>query len=232
MRTGKHALRLFVVIQQEAVRERFQKLLNDGKKTGQLEASVPSFDVDFLTFEGPAVAQLQQETVDGLDRHYAQADDNAAILISDMLVEQVGYYPQRTWKPTSFAGVCQDHFRDRLYATISLMPEPQKVLDIDRTIGFCAGAPALLSVLGLVAGRLSYLARPEKSQALRSANVDVRLIKTSQSEFKMYFELRYQIYRPMGYLSLEVEDCVSQMEMNWCDKKSDPLWRVRARRRA
>ncbi len=214
--TPKRTLRLFIVMQESIQRCHFEKLLNDCRASGELDTWLPNFATELESITAESEAEFQQRAFSRLKEHFSQGPHVAAVLLSDMLTGRLGDTP-KAWAPTSFAKECQDHFQRQLYATIAVMPAPHKVLDIDRAIGRHPDAKELHRVLELAGGRLSYLVKPERKLPRR---VDVRIIATRQSELKKYFELRHQIYRPMGYLSRAVEDCASKMDMDWCDKKA------------
>lgn len=221
-RTGadaKRTLQVIVAIGNEAVRNSLVALIHKSHESGDLCAAMPDLAVSIVVSSGSTLHQHQHDVFSRLESCFTR-ENSAAILLSDFLAERIGDFPEETWEPTSLAKECQVRFRERMFGTVSILPYPQRVLDIDRTIGENADSDELLKAFELVACRISYLAKPTRTAKFSERNIIVRAIKTNQTEFVKYFELRHRVYRPMSYLSPDVEDCLSQMEMDWCDKKS------------
>ena len=206
-------IRLLAVIADRSVREHLLGLLEQLATDSRLRGVLLLLDNLPSDASDPSPLVIQY-----LTEYFTSHPTDAAILLSDMLTENRGTFPLSRYEPTPFAKRCYERFRDRLYATVAVMEQRRRILDIDRTIHPSPDATVLARVLDLVTERLSYLARP--TPTVLANPVTVRTLSRNQCELKRYFELRYRVYLPMGYLPLDTEDCESRMEMDWCDKKS------------
>ena len=201
-------LRLVFCVIDDAAARHFLKLLVELIGGGQLAAALPRYRVELVRCES------QHEALERLRRYAGAAEPQAAILISDVLVESVAdIRATDSWTPSYWAKDVADAIGSA-GVTISIMREPRRVADIDRTLCRAATSGQLLATLKLAADKLAYMSRPEKRDY--PSPFEVRLIRR-QTELLEYFRLRHRIYKIMGYLRDEIENAPSQLEIDWCD---------------
>jgi GNAT superfamily N-acetyltransferase len=210
-------LKTIICIQHEPTRTRCVQLLGELQAIGQLSEKLPRYTVE--------VAQCNQpdEVLQLLHRHFDGSFTNPVILISDLLAETHGSFPNEDPGPTQWAKEILHEFDDCLLGTIAIMDKDRRVPDIDRAVRQTFDAEALLNTFTLVADKLTYITRPDRSvPAGGIGSVAVRQIK-NPGELQTYFELRYRVYRLMGYLDEQVESADSAMEIDAGDTHALPI---------
>jgi len=201
-------LRLVFCVVNDVAARHFWKLLVDVVGSGQLAVAVPRYRVELVRCE------TQHEVLARLRRYSSEPEPQAVILISDSLVESVAdIRATDSWTPSYWAKDVADAI-GTCGVTISIMQEPRRVADIDRSLARSTTSEQLLATLKLAADKLTYMSRPDK-RAYPSP-FEVRLIRR-QTELLEYFRLRHRIYKIMGYLRDEIENAASQMDIDWCD---------------
>ncbi len=108
----------------------------------------------------------------------------------------------------------QDGFHDRLYASIALVPEAQRVPEIDHTLRWDFAPADLLNAVKLGCEKLSYIAQPPR-EPIRTPFV-IEDISTER-EMLDYARLRHRIYRVMGYMEEQLWDAPLRAELEWSD---------------
>jgi predicted GNAT family N-acyltransferase len=205
--SNQRPLKTIVCIQHESTRIRCLQHLRELQAGNQL----PGYVIDVTECNSP------EEVLQLLHLHYETSPASAALLISDLLAESSGTFPNEECRPTSWAMEILHEFEDRLFGTMAIMDRSRRVPDIDRVLWRNFDGVALLNMLTLVADKLTYITRPERSLApVQRDPVTVRPIK-DKAELQSYFRLRYRVYRVMGYLEPRVENASSGMEMDSCD---------------
>lgn len=167
-----------------------------------------SFELDWVPDDQLAVR---------LASHLAESSENAAILLSDLLVEDAQHRLPGHDVRTSLARELFAEFDGRLFASIAVMDPPDKVLDIDRTLASTCSFEDLSRVVDRCADKLELLAKPAKRTL--PCEVLARRI-ANQTELAKYFELRHRVYVSMSYLDPVVEEAPTGMEIDWFDTRS------------
>ena len=214
MNRPRAPLKLVVLLEEDtATRDRLIQFLQSFAESGELESEIPQYGIEVVA------CASREEVSDCLCADFAERAECAAIVLSDELVQQKAPddWRDEPWEPTRWAEELRATYEDKTYASIAVMDERTRVLDIDRVLFRDCGPGEFIDVLKLVARKLPYLA-PPRPQKLRGPVV-VRPID-SMKELREYFKLRHQVYRPMGYLEENVENATSRMDIDWCDTKA------------
>ena len=91
-----------------------------------------------------------------LAAYFEECPRNAALLISDLLAEKkLPREKRESLLPTFAARGLQDAFQGRLYASIALVPEAQRVPELDHIVKWDCELSELLEVLKLGCEKLS-----------------------------------------------------------------------------
>jgi hypothetical protein len=209
-------IKILLSIQNERTRSRCSRFLQELQADGRLAARMPRYGVEVKECNSP------EDALQELRLQFQASKTSSALLISDLLAELSGSFPNEEARPTAWTKEnILDSFEGCLLGTVALMDRPRRVPDIDRVLCENFDAEALLNVLGLVADKLAYLARPEP-MAPAPGSVVVRPIN-DKTELQDYFHLRHRIYRIMGYLEPRVELAPSLMEIDPCDTRAFPV---------
>ncbi len=206
---AQRPLKVIIYIQCDATRNRCLQQLGELQAGTQLATQLARYALEWVKCNN------EEEVVATLRAHFGASPSNAALLLSDQLVETFGQFPEERYVLKSWlkANVL-DEFEGRLLGTVAIMPRNVRVPDIDRVLWKTFDATALLEVLSLLASKLTYLAPPERSAAsVGLGPVVVRPI-TRKEELVDYFKLRHRIYRVMGYLEPRVDLASSKMEID------------------
>jgi GNAT superfamily N-acetyltransferase len=150
-----------------------------------------------------------------LSAYFEESPRHAALLISDLLAEKKLPRERREkLLPTFAARGLQDLFQGRLYASIALVPEVQRVPELDHILRLDFATSELLDVLKLGCEKLGYIAQPPREPA--KALFVIEDIGT-EGEMLAFAKLRYRIYRAMGYMEEQLWDSPLQAELEWSD---------------
>lgn len=149
------------------------------------------------------------------------------ILVSDQLVaddEKRSLEFSEKYEPQKWVGGFRHEYSDQLVALIGVTPHvDQRVADIDQLIQPDFKDPSMESILKRAIGALIYKTPPPPKDESRKAEIknymEIRLLSTP-SELRNYFHLRHQVYSILGYLSVSLEGCDSQLEIDGCDQYS------------
>lgn len=202
-------LKIAICIPDTALRKRFLKLLKD------LHHAIQSADGRRkypFTFE---CCENSRQTIDCIGHHLAAGEKRAAVLLFEVVDERsLSNNADDSAQIRHWVDEVRNEIRANC-AAIAIMASPRRVPDIDRVVHRSADSGQLLLALGMIADRLTYTSIPEKCTL--AVCPTVRLI-LKQHELMEYFKLRHRIYKIMGYLEEEIENTVSQMEINWCDR--------------
>jgi len=205
--------KIIVCIQQDPTRKRCLRFFQEFQAGGQLAVRLPRYVLEVKECNSP------EDVLKELQDHF-QSKTGCALLISDLLAELVGTFPDQEARPTSWAMEVLDEFENLLLGTVAVMDQARRVPDIDRVLWQNFDAQALLNMVSLVADKLTYIARPDPCAAgVRIGPVVVRPIK-DKMELQTYFLLRHRVYRIMGYLEQRVESAPSGMEIDSCDTRA------------
>src|ERR1035438_4871594 len=139
-------LKTIVCIQHESTRIRCLQYLRELQAGNQLSGYI----TEVKECNSP------EEVLQLLHLHYATSPANAALLISDLLAETSGTFPNEESRPTSWAMELLHEFEDHLLGTIAIMDRLRRVPDIDRVLWQNFDAVAFFNVLSLVAEKLTY----------------------------------------------------------------------------
>lgn len=196
------ALAIADVKSREPLLEQLQSL---GKR-GSLVECLRFADVQVESFTGDKLHADLQAAEKKLADFFAATPGGAAILISDSLADD--------GVPAEAALHLLDQFAGKLFGTIAVTPDGQRVAEIDRSLKAGGALDHLRSALELVAGRLRYVTSPTRGK--QAADFVVRRIR-DEYELKKYFQLRHDVYMIMGYLDFRKERIPSRMEIDGCD---------------
>lgn len=175
-------------------------------KGGNLDAALHLGEVQVQSFSGDKLHADLQQAEAALAKFYAVSPGGAAILISDSLVDDD--------RPAEAALHLLDQFSGKLFGSIAVTPDGQRVAEIDRALKTGAAAAQLRSALEMVAARLRYVAVPLRRE--KAPDFHIRRIR-DEYELKKYFQLRHEVYTIMGYLDHRKERVTSRMEIDGCD---------------
>jgi predicted GNAT family N-acyltransferase len=207
---AQRPLLTIVCIQDEATRSRCLQFLRALKTSGRLAERLPRYEIMVCEC-------LPDDTLKLLVAHFEEDTTKAAVLVSDLLAEALGAFPNEMCKPTEWAKEeILDKFEDRLLGTLAIMDRERRVPDIDRVLWQDFDTEDLLRVLGLVADKLIYISPPDKTGSLPVGPIVVRPIN-DKTEMRDYFLLRHRVYCVMGYLEQAVDWAPSGMEINAAD---------------
>jgi GNAT superfamily N-acetyltransferase len=201
-------LKLVLCISNETTRNEFLTTLQGLKDSGKLASAIPRYALETICVE------TREHGFGVLFEHLDVRANGVAVLLFDLptgLVKagrdvEVNEAFQWTERISS-------QMKSRC-ATVAIMRYPRRMNNIDRVIDALAEPEKLLETLKLVVDRLAYTALPEKR--FLAEPLEIRLIRR-QHELLNYFKLRHRIYKIMGYLTEEIENAPSQMEISWCD---------------
>ncbi len=196
---------LLVAIRGEQLKRRMEQHLRAYQETDRERIA--------LEFDWMPVDQVALR----LTSHFERPEGNAAILLSDCLVEDAEERLPEHDVRTSVAKELFVRFGEQLFTSIAVMDPPEKVLDIDRTLASTCSFGQISRVLDRCADKLELLAKP----ATRTLRCDVSPRRiANRSELGKCFRLRHSVYVPMSYLERIVEEAPTGMDIDWFDTRS------------
>lgn len=198
-------IRLVTSIKNPQTRHHFDDLLTvvAPRLGSERSAGLPEF-VD-LGIEPESLFQRLRD-------YFAAGTSAVAVLISDWLLST----PLNDGA-TTLASRCQAAFANNIFGMVAITSRGRRFPDIDRTISPECTAGALEEAVGLVIDRLDYLSTPAQRLRVDCGLINVRRIRTNETEFLNYFMLRHRVYTIMGYLDEELVNTRSRLEVNEAD---------------
>ena len=195
-------VKLAIAIKNPSVRNHFR---------GLLDVVVPRLNQPSQC-EVVDLADEQSQLIEYLKTFFDQDHQNMAVLISDWLAPSDSVRHRN-----SLIKECQAALGANSLGTIAIMRHPRRLPDVDRIVVLDCTDRTLQGTLELILARLEYIAGPTRTTQSDYRSINVRPLRTNETEFRDYLSLRHHVYTIMGYLDDEVEGNRSRLEVNEAD---------------